>query len=135
MPQWIMEFPWDIFDTFINLLELIILSIPAVVIFMYYRIQSIDLYVSDVTDNGATLLIHNKTNRSIFISDVQFIAKANGDFGNSVVLWNKEISQLNPDGCLKVIVNYTKHSRGKQMFYFLVIYNHNRQKKIKVKIK
>lgn len=134
LPQWIIDLPWEVFDTLISLAELLILFVPATVAFMYYSVQSVALYTPDVTDNGATLLIHNKTNRSIFISDVQFIAGTNCDFGNPVVSWNKTILQLKPDDYLEVIVNYSKRSPNKQTFQFLVRYDRKRSKKIRVKV-
>lgn len=134
MPQWVLNLPWEVLDTVISFMELLVISVPATVAFMYYRIQSVALYASDVTDNGATLLIHNRTNRSVFVSDVQFIATANCDFGNPVVSWDKSVLQLKPDDYMEVVVNYTKHSQNKQTFQFVVQYNRKRLKKIKVKV-
>lgn len=134
IPQWVIDLPWEIIDTLISLVELLILSVPATVAFMYYRVQSVALYVNDATDNGATLLIHNRTNRSIFVHDIQFITTKDCDFGNPVVPWNKTVLQLKPDDCLNVVVNYTKHSQNKQIFWFLVQYDRRRSKKIKVKV-
>jgi hypothetical protein len=134
IPQWIIDLPWEMFNTLISLMELLVLSVPAAVIFMYYRIQSVNLYVAETTNNGATILIHNRTNRSVFISDVQFIATANSDFGKPVVFWDKSASQIKPDDCLEVVVNYTRCSRGNQAFQFLVRYDRKRIKKIKVKV-
>lgn len=134
LPQWIMELPWAVFDTLINFAELLILFVPATVAFTYYKVKSVALYVSETTDNGATLLIHNRTNRSIFISDVQFIATKNCDFGNPVISWNKTILQLKPDDYLEVVVNYTKRSQDKQTFQFLVKYDRKRSKRIKGKV-
>ena len=134
IPQWGVDLPWEIFDTLISFVELLVLSVPATVAFMYYRVQSVALYASDVTDNAATLLIHNRTNRSIFVSDVQFIATATYDFGNPVVSWDKTVLQLNPDDYLEVIVNYAKRSQNRQTFQFLVRDDRRRSKKIKVKV-
>lgn len=134
IPQWVVDLPWEVFDTLISFVELLVLSVPAAVAFMYYRVRSVVLYASDVTDNGATLLIHNKTNRSIFVSEVQFITTKNCDFGNPVVSWNKTTVQLKPDDYIEVVVNYAKHSQNKQTFIFLVRYDRRRLKKIKVKV-
>ena len=134
LPQWIMELPWAVFDTLINFAELLILFVPATIAFMYYKVKSVALYVYETTDNGATLLIHNRTNRSIFISDVQFITTKNCDFGNSVISWNKTILQLKPDDYLEVVVNYTKRSQNTQTFQFLVKYDRKRLKRIKGKV-
>ncbi len=134
LPEWIRDLPWEMFDTLINFAELLILFVPATIAFMYYKVQSVSLSVYNITDHGATLLIHNKTNRSIFISDITFIANTNCGFRNPVVNWNKTISQLKPDDYLEVVVNYTKDLPDMQTFHFFVHYDQKRSKKIKVKV-
>lgn len=134
LPQWVINLPWDIFDTLINFAELLLLFVPATLAFMYYKVQSVTLYASDITDNGATLLIHNRTKRSIFISDIQVIAPINCDLGNPVVSWDKTISQLKPDDYIEVVVNYTKRSQNRMILQCLVRYDRKRIKKIKVKV-
>ncbi len=134
LPEWIRDLPWDMFDTLINFTELLVLFVPATVAFMYYKVQSVSLSVYNITDYGATLLIHNKTNRSIFISDIKFIANTNCSFSNPVVNWNKTIFQLKPDDYVEVIVNYTKDLPDIQIFHFFVHYDKKRIKKIKVKV-
>lgn len=131
-PQWVQDLPWEVLDTVISFVELLVISVPATVAFMYYRIQSVVLYASDVTDSGATLLIHNRTNRSIFVFNVQFIAT--DDFGNPVISWNKGVLQLKPDDYIEIIVNYTKGTQSRQTFLFIVQYDRRRSKKIKVKV-
>lgn len=134
VPQWVLDLPWEILDTVISFIELLVISVPATVAFMYYRVQSVALYASDVTDNGATLLIHNRTNRSIFVSDVQFIATVDCDFGNPVVSWDKSVLQLKPDDYMEVVVNYTKCSQNRETFQFVVQYDRKKSKKIEVKV-
>lgn len=134
LPQWVIDLPWAIFDTLISLAELLMLFVPAILAFVYYRVQSVALYVYDITNNGATFLIHNRTKKSIFISDIQFVPLLNCDFGNPVVSWNKFITQLKPDDYMEVVVNYTKYSKSKQTFQLLVRYDRRRLKKIKVKV-
>lgn len=134
LPEWIKDLPWEMFDTLISFAELLVLFVPATVAFMYYKVQSVSLSVYNITDHGATLLIHNKTNRTIFISDITFIADANCDLKNPIVIWNKSISQLKQDDYLEVIVNYTKDSPDMQTFHFFVHYDQKKIKKIKVKV-
>lgn len=134
VPQWILNLPWDMFDTVISFAELLVISVPATVAFMYYRVQSVALYASNVTDNGTTLLIHNRTNKSIFIYDVQFITAESCGFRNPVVAWDKTILQLKPDDYTEVVVNYTKCSQNWLTFQFLVRYDRRRSKKIRVKV-
>jgi len=134
VPQWVLDLPWDIFDVVISFIELLVISVPATVAFIYYRVQSVVLYATDVTDNGATILIHNRTNRSVFLSDMQFIAAANCDLGSPSISWDNTTFQLKPDDYVEVVVNYTKRSENEQTFRFAVRYNRRKLKKIKVKV-
>ena len=134
LPQWVMNLPWEVFDTLISFIELLILIIPAAVAFLYYRVHSLALYVFDITDNGATLLVHNKTNRSIIISNVQFVSSANSGFINPVTSWNKGIMQLKPDEIMEVVVNYSKSSHGSYIFQFFIQYDRKKIKKVKVRL-
>lgn len=134
LPQDVIDLPWDIFDTLIGFIELIIIIIPAIIVFMYYRIQSISLYSYDITNNGATFLIHNRTNRSIFISDVQFRVTENCDLGNPVISWNDTVLQLKPDDYVKIVVNYTKASNAQQVAQFMVTYDYKKIKRVRVKV-
>ena len=134
LSQWFVGLPWAVFDTLISFVEWLILFVPATLAFIYYRVQSVALYVYDITDNGATLIIHNRTNKSMFISDIQFESSLNCDFGNPVISWNKTITQLKPDDHMEVVVNYTKRTENKQTFHFLVRYDRRKSRKIKVKV-
>lgn len=134
LPQWFLNLPWDALDVVISLVELLVISVPAATIFIYYKLQSVALRISEVTENGASLLIHNKTNRSIFISDVQFVAIEESHFVNPVLCWDKSLVQLKPDEFLEIVVNYTKTSHTEQLFRFVVHYDHKRRKKVKGKI-
>ena len=129
-----LDLPWNIIDTLINFAELLVICVPATVVFLYYRIHSVTIWTLEATDVGATLLVHNKKNKSIFITAVNFLPLKNSDFGNPVVAYNKTVTQLKPDEYLEVVVNYTKQSKGKQAFKLIVQYNQQKKKSTKVKI-
>ena len=133
-PKWFIELPWDIIDTLINFAELLVICIPASVAFLYYRVQSVAIWARDVTDNGATLMVHNKTNRSIYISNVYLTVPSNSDLANPVVAWNHGTTQLKPDDYLEIIVYYSKKSKNKQIIEIVVEYDRGKKKGIKVKI-
>lgn len=134
IPEPILNLPWGIIDTLISFLELLILCIPASVAFVYYRLCSVSVRPLDITLNGATFLIHNKTNRTVFITDIFFVVLSDGDFNNPVVSFEKTMAALKPDDHIEVIANYTKKGNKKQSFKLVVCYDRRKRKKIKVTI-
>lgn len=130
-PEWFLNLPWNIFDTIISLTELLFVYVPAIAFFMYYKIHSLSICPIDVTDNGTKLLIHNKTNKSIIITDMQFINSKNSSFEKPCIMRNSTVTQLKPDDCMEVVINYSKNRPGKHKFKVIVNYN-RRKKKVKV---
>lgn len=128
------KIPWNAIDTLINFLELLLLCVPAVVAFVYYKIKSVSILVLDKTPNGASFIIHNKTNKSIFITDISVVSLGKRDPINPSIARQKEATQLKPDDHIKVIVNYTKTSQHKQKFKLIVEYNLKHKKGVKVTV-
>lgn len=133
-PDWFLNLPWNIFDTMIGLAELLVIVLPATVAFMYYRIRTVSVWILDIADNGTTLLLHNKTNRSIFITDITVVPLKNCNLKNPVVAWEKMVSQLKPDDYMEIVINYTKPTQHMQSFRVVVKYNHRNKKRIKVTV-
>ena len=130
-PEWFLNLPWNIFDTIISLFELLVVCVPAISIFIYYKIQSLSVWPKEVTNNGTTLVIHNKSNKSIFITDIQFVNLENGCFEKACIMKDNDITQLKPDDYMEIVINYNKNRQNKQSFKVVVKYN---QKKKKVKV-
>lgn len=130
-PEWFLNLPWNIFDTLISLIELLVVCIPAISIFIYYKIHTLSVWTKEVTNNGATLVIHNKSNKSIFITDIQFVNSENGCFEKACIMYDNHITQLKPDGYMEIVINYNKNRQNKHSFKVVVKYN---QKKKKVKV-
>ena len=134
LPIWLQNLPWNFFDTLINFIELLVICVPAMVAFMYYVMQTVAIWTLEATDDGATILIHNKTNKSVFITDIQFQDSENSAFKAPVVTWNKSIKQLKPDDYMEVVINYRKTVYIRQSFKIVVEYNRTKKKEIKVTV-
>ena len=134
LPTWLQNLPWDIVDTLISFAELLVISIPAMFAFMYYIKQTVAIWTLDATDNGATILIHNKTNKSVFITDIQFQAFLNSAFKDPVVTWNNNVKHLKPDDCMEVVINYRKNMYDRHSFKVVVEYNRTKKKEVRVTV-
>lgn len=126
-----LNLPWNIFDTIINLLELLVVCVPSICVFMHYKFQTLSIWPREVTKSGATLVIHNKSNKSIFITDILFTNSESGCFKNPVIMSDNNKFQLKPDDYLEVVINYSKNTQKKQSFKIIVKYN-KKEKKVKV---
>lgn len=131
-PNWFLDLPWNIFDTLISLTELLVICIPAIVAFIYYRVKRIYVWPIEVTNVGTTILIHNKTNKSIFINDVFFIPLKDAYFEKPVIAFQKGLVKLKPDDHIEIVVNYSKQTVKKQAFKFIIKYDKNKRRQIKV---
>ena len=134
LPTWLQNLPWNIFDTLISFVELLVICVPAIVAFMYYVMQTVAIWTLEVTGDGATILIHNKTNKSVFITDIQFQASENSAFKAPVVTWNNSVKQLKPDDYMEVVINYRKTVHVRQSFKVVVEYNRTKKKEVKVTV-
>lgn len=132
MLELVQKIPWNVIDTMINFLELLVICIPASIAFIYYKIKSVSILVLEKTPVGSSFLIHNKTNRSIFITGTSFVPIGKCDFVNPTVVLNQTITQLKPDDYVEITVNYIKRSPSKQTFKFIVEYNIKSKKGVKV---
>lgn len=132
--NYLTSLPWDIFDTLINLAELLVILFPTFLAFMYCKTQSLSIWMLEITNDGATMIIHNKANKSVFITDIQFVSLETNDFENPVVAWNNAIIQLKPDAYQQIVINYKKKWHGAQSFKVVVKYNQEKKKVIKVTI-
>ena len=133
--EFLRSIPWEIIDVFLSFLELLIICVPATVLFVYYKFKSISAWVIETTSVGARILIHNKTNRSIFLKDISFETTKCSGLSNPVVAFNQEIKQLKPDDYIIIVVNYRKTAANSQAFRLHIKYDHKKQKSIKVVVK
>lgn len=134
LPTWLQNLPWNIFDTLISFVELLVICVPAIVAFMYYVMQTVAIWTLEATGDGSTILIHNKTNKSVFITDIQFQASENSAFKAPVVTWNNSVKQLKPDDYMEVVINYRKTVHVRQSFKVIVEYNRTKKKEVKVTV-
>ena len=132
-PKWFLNLPWNVFDTIINLFELLVVCVPAIFIFIYYKFLTLSVWARDVTEYGTTLVIHNKSNKSIFITDIQFVKLEGSFFDNPCIMWDDNIIRLKPDDYTEVVINYNKTGQTKQSFKIIVKYN-RKEKKVKVTV-
>lgn len=132
--DWVLKLPWPIINTLISFCELLVICIPASAAYMYYRVSNISVWPIETTEFGATILLHNKTNKTIFVSSFDIVQTNNSKFEELPKINKKNIDTMKPDEYTKITISYKKESNDKQTFKLNVTYNHNKKKKIKVTV-
>lgn len=132
-PEWFTNLPWNIFDVIISFIELLIVCVPATAAFLYYRLQTVAVWTIDKTDNGATLLVHNRTNKTVFITNVSIKPSKRCTMDNPTIAIDQLTKELKPDNYMELVVNYLKKTRKAQRFKIVVEYNRHKKKIIRVK--
>lgn len=134
MLEWLKGIPLDFIDTLINFCELVILFVPASAAFLYYRIKSISVWKIETTETGATFLLHNGTNRSVFIKDICVRAKRGSNLSRMGTSFEKKPFCLKPDETKEIVVHYSKSGSAKQTFWLAVLYNHKKKKTVRERV-
>lgn len=126
--------PLQFIDTLVNILELIVICVPASAAFVYYRIKTISIWPIDITNQGAKILLHNRTNKSVFIIGIMLKPQPRCNLGEISTSYDKRTLCLKPDESKEIVINYTKQANDKQSFQFIVQYDHNKKKAIRVTV-
>lgn len=128
---------WTAIDVVINLFNTLIIFIPALVSFVYYKTHKIDIYITSQTNSGIKLYLHNVSKNTVFILDAIIKSK---ELENDVSVINSFETQENsetkcilPDSmiCLTLdyaMLNITPIKKGKLI---LCVGNRRIVKKIK----
>lgn len=122
---------WQAIDTVIHFIEVLVILIPSLTVFIHYRIQNVKMSVIEVKDSYATVMIHNRKNKSIFVKSIA--VSADNQLADVVVEWDNSIIQLKPDEALSVKIKFD--SNVNCHITATVVYSYNRDKAKKVEIK
>ena len=91
---------WNTIAAIATCLEVIIVFIPALFFFVYFKINYLDWWIYNQTQNGMKVVLHNKSKSSIFVLRQTIQVKSNSNREYTIPLMsNSEINsiQIKPD--------------------------------------
>ncbi|MBQ3417289.1 MAG: hypothetical protein IJH32_05590 [Ruminococcus sp.] len=101
---------WTAIDVIINLFDTLIIFIPAVISFVYYKTHRIDMFITSKTDSGIKLYLHNVSKNSVLIWNAVLKYKGlkkdiciNNSFR---IQANEENRIILPDNMISVTLDY-----------------------------
>lgn len=68
---------WDMISAIIDVLNFIAIFVPAIIIFIFYKINKLDLIIADISKSQVQIIVHNKSPKAIFLRKIYLIYKKN----------------------------------------------------------
>lgn len=91
----------DIIDLILNIINTLFVLVPAILLFLYYKIHIIDLYFIEKNESGMIISIHNITSKTLFISECYLY-----DNNLSTDLLENKPLEIKSDEVYKISVDY-----------------------------
>ena len=130
-------FDWTAFDAMINLFDTFVIVIPAIITFIHYKVNKLEISVISKTDSGIKLCLHNVSRNTIFVLKASLDSK---ELDNKIDIIeyftsesNEKLLSIKPDGVISLTLDYTimNISPIKKGNITIFIGNHKIKKKLK----
>lgn len=130
-------FDWTAFDAMINLFDTFIIVIPAIITFIHYKVNKLEINVISKTNSGIKLCLHNVSRSTIFVLKASLDSK---ELHNKIDIIeyftsesNEKLLSIKPDCVISLTLDYTIMNISPIKKGNITIYNGNH--KIKKKLK
>ena len=100
---------WNTISAVATCFEVIIVFIPAVFFFVYYKVNYLDWWIYDQNQNGMKVVLHNKSKSSIFVLKQTIQVKNNETREYTIpLISNSEINsiQIKPDDFIVLNIDF-----------------------------
>ncbi len=118
----------EIINMIINIINSFFVLIPAISIYIFYKIHIIDLYFTGKSEFGFVISIHNITSKTLFLSGCNLLSN-----NVSTILLKEKLLEINSDGIYRIPVDYKllNITPSNNMMIEIRIKNRKIRKKIK----
>lgn len=99
----------EVIDTVVNIINTLIILIPAVTIYLYHKLHIVDVYILEKSNAGIVIGIHNITAKSLLFSDCNLIInKKQKSFRiiKSYEFCNDKFISIKSDEIYKITLDY-----------------------------
>ena len=103
---------WDAVSAITSCIEIIIIFLPALYFFIYFKISFIDWWIYNQNENGMKVAIHNKSKSSIFILDEIIIVKNKKKIQYSIPMISNSDTKficIKPDDIIYINVDFKQY--------------------------
>ena len=134
MNNFLQNIPYELIDSIVNILQFLAITIPSLLVFIYFKCHSMNIFKVNDSPNGMTFLLHNRTNKSVYIRSINLINKKNKCITDDIfVIDYKSKNILMPDEFLNIDIHIKAENIIKTDYKIVIIFNNDKCKKFKVK--
>lgn len=106
--KWLNEINWEAVSAIASWTEILLIVIPAIILYIYYKFSYVDFWLFDQTLNGVKVAIHNKSKNTLFILKAKLIIKhkwKNIEY-DLLVISDRQDSSIKPDSVVQFHIDY-----------------------------
>lgn len=109
--KYVNQVNWEALSTIASWAEIFLIIIPAVTLYIYYKISYVNFWVFNQTINGVKVAIHNKSKNSLFILNIKLIIKnkRNIKIYDYPLSLSQEYLSIDPDDITQINIDYAKY--------------------------
>lgn len=99
----------EMINTVINIINTLIILIPAVTIYLYHKLHIVDVYILEKSNSGIVIGIHNITAKSLLFSDCNLIIDKKKKSFRTIKLYefcNDKFISIKSDEIHKISLDY-----------------------------
>ena len=109
--KWLNEINWEAMSAIASWTEILLIIIPAIILYIYYKFSYVNFWLFDQTLNGVKVAIHNKSKNTLFILNAKLIIKhkwKNIEYDLPVIS-DTQYSSIKPDSVAQFHIDYAMY--------------------------
>lgn len=106
--KWLSEINWEAVSAIASWTEILLVIIPAIILYIYYKFSYVNFWLFDQTLNGVKVAIHNKSKNTLFILNAKLIIKhkwKNIEYDLPITS-DTQYSSIKPDSIVQFQIDY-----------------------------
>lgn len=109
--RWLSKINWEVVSAIASWTEILLIIIPAIVLYIYYKFSYVNFWLFEGTLNGVKVALHNKSKNTLFILNAKLVikCKCKNIIYDLPVISDKQYASINPDGIVLFHIDYAMY--------------------------
>lgn len=105
------EINWEAVSAIASWIEILLIIIPAIVLYVYYKFSYVNFWLFNQTLNGVKVAVHNKSKNTLFITNAKLIIKHKWKsiVYDLSVISDKQYPSISPDSVIQFPIDYAMY--------------------------
>lgn len=100
----------ELINTIVNVIDTLIILIPAIVLYIYHKCHIINIYILDKSNAGVIIGIHNISSKTLIFSECNLIINKKNEYPRIITLTeinNDKFIKIKSDDIYKINIDYS----------------------------